>query len=132
MERPIGFWLKRLDTLIESRFETALAAYELTRRHWQVLNTVSSGSVTRAEVDAAVAPFLASSPGDAQRCVDDLVARGWVAEGAALSLTPAGVAGHVEVAAVAQQQREAVLTGISPEEYARTVATLERMATNLA
>lgn len=132
MERPIGFWLKRLDGLIDARFEAALAGFGLTRRHWQVLNTVSSGPVTRAEVDAAVAPFLVGAAGDAQQCVDDLVARGWVAEGSALSLSPAGVAGRGEVAAVVQQQREAVTTGVSREEYARTVATLERMAANLA
>ncbi|WP_163512995.1 winged helix DNA-binding protein [Fodinicola acaciae] len=131
MQRPIGFWLQRLDGLIESRFAAELDGLGLTRRHWQVLNTVATGPVTRAEVDAAVAPFLAAAPADAQRCIDDLIARGWVADGQQLALTADGVAGHAAVATVVQRERTAIMDGISPDDYLRTVMTLERMAANL-
>ncbi len=33
--RPIGYWLKHLDGLIERAFEGALGTAGLTRRHWQ-------------------------------------------------------------------------------------------------
>jgi hypothetical protein len=38
--RPIGYWLKHLDRLIEDTFERTLSMEGLTRRHWQVLNTL--------------------------------------------------------------------------------------------
>jgi hypothetical protein len=41
--RPIGYWLKRLDRAIEDGFDRDLASWSLTRRHWQILNTLSGG-----------------------------------------------------------------------------------------
>jgi hypothetical protein len=35
-ERPIGWWLKHLDGLIEAAFDRALAT-ERPRRHWQTV-----------------------------------------------------------------------------------------------
>lgn len=127
--RPIGYWLKRIDHLIESTFDHALAAEGLTRRHWQVLNTIATGPATRAQLDTALAPFLVDDPLAASRALDDLIARGWVSEG--LSLTSAGQTGHVSVSARIQQARRSIMTGISDEEYARTVDILEQMAHNL-
>lgn len=59
--RPIGYWLKHLDRLIEGNFERTLASDGLTRRHWQVLNTLSTGSRTEAEIVDALAPFLVAA-----------------------------------------------------------------------
>jgi hypothetical protein len=36
-ERPIGWWLKHLDGLIEAAFDRALATERLSRRHWQTV-----------------------------------------------------------------------------------------------
>jgi hypothetical protein len=38
--RPIGYWLKHLDGLIEAAVERALAGQGVTRRHGQALNTL--------------------------------------------------------------------------------------------
>lgn len=35
--RPIGYWLKHLDGLIEAAFSRTLAGQGVTRRHWQAL-----------------------------------------------------------------------------------------------
>ena len=132
VRRPIGYWLKRVDHLIESTFEHALAAEGLTRRHWQVLNTVAGGPVSRSELDSALAPFLVDDPTVAERVLGDLVVRGWIsASEAALALTDAGRSGHAVVSESTQKVRRAILTAISDEEYARTVDILERMARNL-
>jgi hypothetical protein len=55
--RPIGYWLKHLDRLIDQAFERALDADGLTRRHWQVLNTLAAGPSTNAALTAALQPF---------------------------------------------------------------------------
>ncbi|MBC7518186.1 MAG: MarR family transcriptional regulator [Microbacteriaceae bacterium] len=68
MDRPIGFWLKLVDQLIDERFDTTLDEHGVTRRQWQMLNLLRRGPANRAELDAAVAPFLVRSgprsPGD--------------------------------------------------------------------
>jgi hypothetical protein len=46
--RPIGYWLKHLDSMIEGTFERTLASEGLTRRHWQVLNTLHTQPSTPA------------------------------------------------------------------------------------
>jgi hypothetical protein len=54
--RPIGFWLKLVDRLIDERLDGTLG--DLTRRHWQVLNVVQQGQVDQREIDTRVRPFL--------------------------------------------------------------------------
>ena len=75
--RPIGYWLKHLDRLIERSFESTLASEALTRRHWQVLNTSHARPSTHAEIASALAPVLGDDPVAARRASEDLVTRGW-------------------------------------------------------
>ena len=54
--RPIGYWLKHLDRLIEDTFSRTLAGQGLTRRHWQVLNTLAQGPARPADLSKALQP----------------------------------------------------------------------------
>jgi hypothetical protein len=68
--RPIGYWLKHVDRLIEGAFDRTLADERLTRRHWQVLNTLQASPASRAEIGKALEPFLvddSSAVGDRDR-----------------------------------------------------------------
>jgi hypothetical protein len=86
----------------------------------------------RAGAIGELAPFF-TDPGEARDLVGGLVERGWVrADGAALSLTPAGVAAHRVLADVVQTQRARSMRGITTDEYAVTVDVLRRMAANAA
>jgi hypothetical protein len=44
--RPIGFWLKLVDRLIDERLGAPLGT--LSRRHWQVMNVVHHGPATQS------------------------------------------------------------------------------------
>src|SRR5918999_1264765 len=44
--RPLGFWLKLVDRLLDEGFERILAGAGLTRRHWQALTTLQQGPAT--------------------------------------------------------------------------------------
>ncbi|GAA1676044.1 MarR family winged helix-turn-helix transcriptional regulator [Fodinicola feengrottensis] len=129
--RPIGYWLKQLHLLIESTFDRALEADDLTRRHWQVLNSVANGSVSRTQLDTLLAPFLADEPLAGQHAVDDLVVRGWIEDARPLTLTAAGRAGFASVSERTRQVRRTIVAGISDEDYGRTVDILAQMAHNL-
>ena len=131
--RPIGYWLKHLDRLIEGTFERTLASEGLTRRHWQALNTLRARPSTHAEIAAALAPFLAGDPGAERRVVDDLVARGWVKPGRndLLELTAEGVGAHAALHERVAATRQALLRGVTEDEYRAVIDVLRRMAENL-
>jgi DNA-binding MarR family transcriptional regulator len=125
--KPIGYWLKELDRLIEAGFADVLAAEGLTRRHWQVLNVLAQRQRDEHELDEALAPF-----GGVQDTAETLVARGWIArQDEAFALTAAGDAALERVGASVHALRARVTDGIAPEEYATTVHTLRQMAGNL-
>lgn len=133
--RPIGFWLKLVDRLIDERFDEMLREQALTRRHWQVLSLLRQAPRTLPEVDAQVAPFLGSGEESTRPVLADLRARGWVSgdDGPVgpLTLTRAGAAAHDGLLEKVSASRRQVTAGISPGEYQATVEVLHRMASNL-
>jgi DNA-binding MarR family transcriptional regulator len=131
--RPLGFWLKLVDRLLDEGFERILAGAGLTRRHWQALTTLQQGPATVQELDARLAPFLDDQEPTTRPVLDDLSARGWATwrAGDQAAVTPTGAAAHRELLADVSAHRRRVSDGITAEEYGATVAVLERMATNL-
>jgi len=131
-ERPIGYWLKHVDTLLESTFRRTLDDHGLDRRTWQVLNVLSREASTPAGLEAALAPFLVEDPGAVDTAVADLLRRGWAErDGELVVLTPAGRAAHADVAAQVHRIRQRAVQGIGADEYRTVITTLQRMAANL-
>ncbi|MFJ7211155.1 MarR family winged helix-turn-helix transcriptional regulator [Amycolatopsis sp. NPDC098790] len=122
--KPLGWHLRHVHELLESSMAQALDAESLSRRHWQVLNTIALGARTPEEVDAALAPFGATT-----QQVADLRTRGWVAESG--ELTDTGREAHARVEARVRAFRTAVTDGVSDDDYRTTIRTLERCAANL-
>ncbi|MEU5258516.1 MarR family winged helix-turn-helix transcriptional regulator [Amycolatopsis sp. NPDC021455] len=126
--KPLGWWLRHLHELLESSMAQVLETESLTRRHWQVLNTIALGARTPEEVDTAMAPFVIAEGPMAPK-VADLRARGWVAEDGAL--TADGREAHARVEARIKEFRAKAIDGISDDDYRTTLRTLERCAANL-
>ena len=126
--RPIGFWLKLVDRLIDERLDATLG--DLTRRHWQVLNVVEQGPVDQGEIDTRVRPFLGDEL-TAAREVADLRDRGWITGAGMFALTEQGRREFQRLLSQVSTDRAAMMAGIAPEEYASTVSILERIARNL-
>ena len=131
--RPIGYWLKHLDGLIEENFECTLAGEGATRRQWQALNTLHERPSTQAEIAEALKPFLVDDPGADRRVIDELIVRGWVrqGEGDLLELTPAGAGAHAGLLERIQTTRQLLVRGVTQEEYLAAIDVLRRMAENL-
>ncbi len=127
--KPLGWWLRHVHDLLESSMAHALAAEKLTRRHWQVLNTIADGARTTADVDTTMSPFVAEEGSMAPK-IADLRARGWVTEDEC-ALTGDGRAAHARVEERVKKFRVAVTENISDDDYVTTVKTLERCAANL-
>lgn len=132
--KPIGYWLKHLDGLIEADFERTLSDSGLVRRHWQALHSLAEDPRSTAELAAALRPFWGEGAVTLDEVLGDLERRGWItrvgAEGP-YALTPLGVEGHAAVAERIGVARRRITDGVTDEEYLATVGVLRRMAENL-
>ena len=127
-QRPIGWWVKHLDALLEDVVDGAVAGEGLTRRHWQVLHTLSEAPAD----ETALAHALADFPGDVPAVAADLFGRGWVDRSTGpLALTAEGRTAHERLERSIGRVRRHAADGLSREEYERTVAVLRRMAENV-
>jgi len=142
--RPLGFWVKLVDSLLEESVNADADEWGgVSRRHWQVFSVIRDGASSTAQVDAVLAPFVHApgGTGTTSLLVDDLRHRGWVSgqehlpgapdDVGSLAVTVAGEAAYEELQAVIAHRRELVSEGIAARDYEVTVATLERVARNL-
>ena len=131
--RPIGFWLKLLDQLINSEFDAVLETHGVTRRQWQVLTLLSTGEASQHDLADALAPFVASDqPESLGEELAELVGSDWLIQtGEVFTLTARGRTSWTRLGEVVGRSREVLARGISAEEYAQTLDVLERMARNL-
>ncbi|MCU1542861.1 MAG: hypothetical protein JWM50_726 [Microbacteriaceae bacterium] len=136
-QRPIGFWLKLVDRLIDDQFAETLEEHGITRRQWQLMNVLSRGPATVVQLDAEIAPFLAAATDESEaessvEHLSELIDSGWVdATPTGYELTERGEAALERLAVVVSEQRTVSTRGVTEEEYLNTVAVLERVARNL-
>jgi hypothetical protein len=129
--KPIGYWLKHLDNLLDEQFAATLAGLGVGRRDWQVLNTLSRGPATRQDLEAALAPFWVAGEPNLARVFKELHQRGWTTADEPLALTDTGRAAHTELAQRIDETRRTLLNGLTREQYGETVRILSVMATNI-
>lgn len=131
-ERPIGYWLKTLDRLIDGQFESRLGDAGLSRPQWQILNLLHDGARSMPELQDELEPFLQDAPNELDDAVTGLLSRGWAdSQNAVISLSKTGEAQFGLVTANIAELRQDLAAGISPEEYRATVDVLVRMVANL-
>ena len=132
-ERPIGYWAKHLDSLINQAFEQALHEDDVTRRQWQVLSALSWGARTVASLRETLGAFRCDRDDSLEAALEILSARGWIDDdGTTLSLTETGLAAHDQVRGHVEHVRQDLARGISGADYRTTVDTLRRMCDNLS
>lgn len=123
--RPLGYWLKHIDSLLDDTFGELLAKEGLTRRHWQVLNTLATGPHTMTGLAEATQPF-----GNVGTTVAELTRRGWVTGDH--ELTEQGRQAHQDIQRKVLELRAKTREGISDEEFGTLLTLLERIATNVS
>ncbi len=122
--KPIGWWLKEVDRLLEASFEQLLAADGLNRRQWQALNAAAGPE----PIASGLRPFLTGDPAEITEITDPLAERGWLKDD---QLTAEGEAAVETLTTKVQAQRRRLMNGVADEEYLTTLAVLRRMARNL-
>ena len=130
-QRPIGYWLKLVDNLIERKFAETLDEHGVTRRQWQLLSVLARGTATVEQLDEAVRPFFSDNESSAEH-LSELIDSAWVdATADGYEMTERGFTAFGTLSEVVAQQRTIIGQGISDAEHAQTVAVLEKMARNL-
>jgi hypothetical protein len=116
--RPLGYWLRAIDRPLRENMRGALATFGVTRREWRTLTTLHSGPRSGAQSQ--------------EQILDDFVSRGWASlDRGSYALTAEGERVHDAILARVQTVRANVTAGIPDADYATTMATLERIATNV-
>ncbi|MBU1586476.1 MAG: MarR family transcriptional regulator [Actinobacteria bacterium] len=131
--RPIGFWLKLVDRMIDEQFASTLDEHGVTRRQWQLLNVLQQEPATEEQLDAAVAPFLSEEQDETSaEHLAELVDSGWVQLVASrYELLERGRTALERLSGVVAAQRTLITDGLTQQQYDDTLAVLERMARNL-
>lgn len=126
--RPIGWWLKTADARIEQAFQDVFESQSMTRRHWQVLESVARAPVLEVDLLRTLEAFAGG-----QDAVDDLRRRGLLADSAdgVLTLTDAGQVAHDAAAAGVATVRGAVTAALPGEGYATLVRLLADLVDGL-
>ena len=135
---PIGYWLKRADTLLTEQIDHAQAVHGVSRSEWQVLNLLAEhGHASRAAIFATMRTFVDEANLDA--ILASLAARGWVEPQQEMAtrtdvfqLTAEGQRQHAAIFATQKEVRQRAMQGISAEEYATVVRVLQQMVSNLS
>ena len=131
-DRPIGYWLKKLDRLIDGQFERQLRDVGLSRRQWQLLDLIEDGPRSVPELQIELEPFLQHGPDELSDALSGLVSRGWAdSQDNVVNLTEIGQLQLGLAKAEVAELRQSLTAGISQDEYQATIALLARMAANL-
>jgi hypothetical protein len=132
-QRPIAWWVTLVDRMIDEQFASTLDEHGVTRRQWQLLNVLVREPATIEQLDAALARFPSADGAEsAAEHLTELIESAWVdATPTGYELTERGRGALDRLAAVIDAQRTLVAEGVSDEDNATTVETLERMARNL-
>ena len=125
--RPIGWWLKEADALLDASFDSALAGTGVDRRGWQVLASLAArGPQRQADLVDALGSF--DPPDVLRHVIESLRGRQWVEETeAALTLTPAGSELHHTLAPRVAAVRQQVSAALPTDDYLLLTGLLSRL-----
>ncbi|MFJ4207316.1 MarR family transcriptional regulator [Paenarthrobacter sp. NPDC089675] len=131
MNKPIGYWIKRLDAALEVQLDTTLARLKLSRRQWQTLNTLAEATMLPDELEEAVRPFWGTDVRLRERELASMVGRGLITMiDERLTLSERGRETYHQAQRLVEEARLDLSMGIGIDEYAMAVSVLERMSLN--
>ncbi len=135
-EKPIGYWLKEADKSISEKVNKNLELYQLTRLHWQVLNTVfEKKEMTKEAILNLLRHFVDETKLD--EIIDHFVMKKWMIQRnntesgtTTIQMTEEGQNAFHEILAAQQKTRMELFQGLTKEEYDITMKVLKKIVEN--
>ncbi|HWH26551.1 MAG TPA: MarR family transcriptional regulator [Pseudolysinimonas sp.] len=128
----LTYWIPLVARLVEENLTVVLEQYGVSRTQWLILRALVSGPTSAVDLANSIEampanPFGESGPSE----LSELVASGWVTAGEHYSITDRGAAAYDRLADSVDEMRETMVDGVSDEDQAHMVVTLERFSRNL-
>ncbi|NWL13148.1 MarR family transcriptional regulator [Paenarthrobacter nitroguajacolicus] len=131
MNKPIGYWIKRLDAALEVQLDSTLARIKLTKRQWHTLGTLSEGALLPDQLEDILQPLWGGDVRLRERELAALVGRGMITMiDDRLALSERGREKYHEAQRMVEDARQDLSMGIGIDEYAMALSVLERMSLN--
>ncbi|MGP0222942.1 MULTISPECIES: MarR family transcriptional regulator [unclassified Paenarthrobacter] len=131
MDKPIGYWIKKLDAALEAQLDYTLARIKLSRAQWQALNALGEAPLRPEELDAVLRPYWTDAAHQRERDLAALVGRGLLSMmDERLVLTERGRETYHQAMRLVEATRQDLSLGIGIDEYAMAVSVLQRMSIN--
>lgn len=131
VNKPIGYWIKRLDAALEAHLDSTLARLKLSRRQWQTLNVLAEAPLSPEDLDGILNPFWGGDTRRRENELAALVGRGMIIMvDDRISLSELGHVKHLEAQRLVEDSRRDISIGIGIDEYAMALSVLERMTLN--
>ncbi|MCD4850871.1 MarR family transcriptional regulator [Arthrobacter sp. AK01] len=131
MNKPIGYWIKRLDAALEAQLDTILAKIKLSRRQWHTLSVLSEGAMLPDQLEESLQPLWGNDIRMRERELAALVGRGMITMiDDRLVLSDRGREKYHEAQRLVEAARQDLSMGIGIDEYAMALSVLERMSIN--
>jgi DNA-binding MarR family transcriptional regulator len=128
---PIGYWLKRTDSLLTEGINAIQAEFGINRVQWQIIHTIAENPPLEFKALAEVMkPF--ADENQLVGYLDTLKEMGTLTGHETLYLTEKGQRLHTECLHKQKEFREKAMLGVSNEEYEVTLSTLEKIVKNLS
>jgi hypothetical protein len=132
--QPIGAWTGEACRRVVGAIRAQLAVENLTQPHWWTLNHASGapGHWARATLTDRLTPYDDQNT-DFDAVYDDLIARGWLTQDAAgtMTLTEEGEAGRLRARERNLRVHHRTHEGITEADFITTINVLRRMVANL-
>ncbi|WP_423181708.1 MarR family transcriptional regulator [Arthrobacter sp. NyZ413] len=131
MNKPIGYWIKRLDAALEGHLDATLARLKLTRRQWQTLKVLAESPLSPGQLEGILNPLWGSDKRRRENELAALVGHGLIIMiDERITLSESGHAKYLEAQRIVEESRKDLSMGIGIDEYAMALSVLERMTLN--
>lgn len=129
-DQPIGYWLKKADELLTKGINDIQCKNGLNRTSWQTLNIISQEEdISQAELNAKMKPF--ANANDIESIIKNFDQREMLESLFPLNLSLKGKKVYSECLDQQKEFRQQCMQGINEEDYRITMATLQKLVTNL-
>ncbi len=116
-EKPIGYWLKEADKSISAKVDKNLEQYNLTRLHWQVLNTVYEKDIMTREAIFDLLRNFVDEP-YLSEILNEFSSRNWMnqvkssePDTTLIQMTEEGKVAFTEIFSTQQKNKNAIVSG---------------------